>query len=409
MKKIDQVLKNGKIIQDYDQTLTVKEIDSLLDYLFGGHTSKDGKQNIILGKVGVLSANVTYLGHPHPTYKKRIQLKNYYPDYYNKNVRSGLKTIYLGIYSYNGSHLYVVFEPSTYALKKSHNSSAHIYSTNLQYAQQTGEMIKKDAFGNVIHVFKENHFIKYVKSLAGVEEYHSSYEDIMKLINDYMLNFFCSLPRDWFGLEAYKEMVDSNYRNARQNRWPGWYFEYLLQKYLEENHIDTIKWNADKTKNGIDLDLVFPNLNWTYGDVKADQINEDILGNDFSVFDKVIVDHNGVVYYICALYKAEKDSDHGYAVSKYWNSLRDEDKAYKDEEELKSRAGKAMKYSVKMKQINILKIDKVAYDILKANPFNQGLNSDGKPRNPKLKVKKDMIDSLSIYQMNMWGKKYGKI
>ena len=35
--------------------------------------------------------------------------------------------------------------------------------------------------------------------------------------------------------------------------------------------------------------------------------------------DTVIKDNHGTVYYICCLYKAEKDSDHQYMVSKYWN------------------------------------------------------------------------------------------
>ena len=58
-----------------------------------------------------------------------------------------------------------------------------------------------------------------------------------------------------------------------------------------------------------------------------------------------------------------------------------------------------MKYSVEIESINILKIDKDMYEILRGNPFNQGVNSDGRPRSPKLKVKKDMISALSVYTM----------
>ncbi len=400
MKKIDQVLKNGHLIKDYDQTLTASEIFDVYTKLFGNDVRKDDKQCIFFNKIGVLTANVTYLGNPHPDYKKRIQLKDYYPEYAEKNDQQGLKTIFVGIYSYNQTRLFVVFEPYTYLKKKSHNSSAHVFAMNLQYAQRAGEFSKVDGFGNKIHIFKPQHFKEYVKRLAGIMPSATSYEDVLETIKNYFISFFKSFPKEWNGIESYKEMVSNDYNNARQNRWPGWYFEYLFANYLRQNETDDIAWNAEKKKGGIDLDLVFPTKEWTYGDLKADQIDEDILGNNFESFEKVVVDHNGVVYYICALYDSEKDSKHGYETSKYWNTLRDEDKQYTTDAELQSRAGKQMKYSVKIRSINILKIDKDVYEILKQNPFKQGRNSDGKARNPKLKVKKDMIDALSVYTMN---------
>ncbi len=99
-------------------------------------------------------------------------------------------------------------------------------------------------------------------------------------------------------------------------------------------------------------------------------------------------------------YKAEKNSAHDYAVTKYWNALRDQDKAYSDFETLKE-GGKNMKYSVTLQSLDVLKIDKNAYEIIKENPFYQGRNSNGKKREPKLKIKKDMIESLSIYKVNL--------
>lgn len=401
MKKVEQILKNGHIIQDYDEKLSTSDLFKLYGSLFPSQVRRDGKQVILYGKIGVLTANVTYLGHPHPAYKKRIQLKDYYPDYYFDNKAKGLKTLYVGVYTYKATRLYVVFEPTTYSTKKSHNSSAHIFSMNLQYAQRTGEFFKEDAFGNSIHVFKREHFIKYIKSLAGICDYPTDYEGVMAAIRNYMEHFFKDIPTEWKGIDAYKQMEsDPTFTNYRQNRWPGFYFEFLFQNHLNKEKTKSIQWNSDKTEEGIDFDIVFKDTKWNYGDLKADQINEDILGNSFDTFDRVVDQHNGIVYYICALYKAEKDSDHGYEVSKYWNSLRDTDKQYTDFNQLKQRAGKAMKYSVKLQSINILKIDKTMYSILKESPFNQGVNSDGKPRAPKLKVKKDMISALSVYQMN---------
>lgn len=400
MMKNEQILKNGHLCLDYDQTLTRKKIKTLFENLFQGNVIEDEKQYIAFNKVAILTANVTYLGTPHPLYKKRIQLKDYFLEYYQNNFKAGRKTIYVGIYTYNETQLFVVFDPKTYVTKKSHNSSAHVFSANLQYAQKAGEFIKTDAFGNSIQVFKKELFIKYVQRLAGHGNEILDYDYVVDLVKINLKDFIRGLPRVWNGLDAYKEMVNAKYGMARQNRWPGWYFEFLLQKFIACRHITDIAWNANKRKDGIDLDLVFPLRPWTYGDVKADQEEEDILGNKFEYFDKVIKEHNGVIYYICLFYKAEKDSAHDYAVTKYWNALRDQDKAYSDFETLKE-GGKNMKYSVTLQSLDVLKIDKNAYEIIKENPFYQGRNSNGKKREPKLKIKKDMIESLSIYKVNL--------
>ena len=396
MTKTEQVLKNGNIVEDYDQTLTSKQIKELLFGLFKPVIKEDGKQFVLYNKIGLLACNITYLGNPHPIYKKRIQLKTYYLDYLKRNSSNNIQTIYLGIYTYNKTRLFVVFEPTTYAGKKSHNSSAHIYSINLQYAQRAGSFSKIDAFGNSIHVFNTYEFVRYIKKMAG-DPIHIETDEILKAINDYVVSFKSVIKPEWKGIDCYKEMVSASDNNAKQGEWPGWYFEYLFKKYLKDNKSSSIEWHSSKKEDEIDLDLKFKNHDWVYGDLKADQIKHDILGNSLECLDTVIRDNKGIVYYICCLYKAEKDSDHNYEVSKYWNNLRDEDKRYSSEEELKNRYGKRMKYSVKPEMLCVLKIDSIMYEILRKNPFNQGLNSNGQDRKPKLKVTKDMINALSVY------------
>jgi hypothetical protein len=369
--------------------------------MFNPIIKQDGKQFVLYDKIALLACNVTYLGNPHPIYKKRIQLKSDYLDYLAKNSANNIKTLYLGIYTYNRTRLFVVFEPTTYAGKKSHNSSAHVYSINLQYAQRAGKFDKIDAFGNKIHIFNTYEFVRYIKTLAGDPVYIDS-DDLMKLINDCVSSFKDTIKKEWNGIECYKEMVDANDNNARQGEWQGWYFEYLFKKYLAEHSNSKIEWYGSKKKGDIDLDIKFTDSEWTFGDLKADQINHDILGNSFECLDTVIKDNHGTVYYICCLYKAEKDSDHHCEVSKYWNDyVREESKRYATEEELKERYGKRMKYSVKPQLLCVLKIDEIIYEILKKNPFAQGVNSDGNDRKPKLKVQKDMINALTIYSQQI--------
>lgn len=397
MKIVEQINKSGNIVLDYDETLSVSEIKELLFTLFKPVIQQDGKQFLLYKKIALLVCNVTYLGNPHPIYKKRIQLKPYYLDYFKKNSMKNINTLYLGIYSYKKTHLFVVFEPSTYATKKSHNSSAHVYSINLQYAQRVGKFEKVDSFGNKIHIFNNDEFIKYIKLIAG-EAISTEVDDVIKLINKYLSSFKNEIKKEWNGIECYKEMVESKDSNAKQGEWQGWYFEHLFKKFLEANHACDIEWYGSKKKTDIDLDVKFKNEKWIFGDLKADQINHDILGNSLECLDKVIKENHGTVYYICCLYKSEKDSEHGYAVTKYWNdNVRDEDKRYSNDDEVKNGYGRRMKFLVKPQQICVLKIDEVMYEILKKDPFNQGVNSDGKDRKPKLKVKKDMIKALTIF------------
>ena len=401
MKKTEQVLRNGNIVVDYDQILTTKEIKKLLYELFNPEIKEDGKQYVLYDKIALLACNVTYLGNPHPIYKKRVQLKSYYLDYLSKNSANNLRTLYLGIYTYNQTRLFVVFEPSTYAAKKSHNSSAHVYSINLQYAQKAGKFSKVDAFGNQIHIFNTYEFVRYIKTLAN-DPIHIDSDELMKIINEYISSFKDTIKKEWKGVDCFKEMMGANDPNAKQGEWQGWYFEYLFKKYLAEHKTEKIEWYASKRKGDIDLDVKFTEFDWIFGDLKADQINHDILGNSFDCLDTVIKDNHGTVYYICCLYKAEKDSDHQYEVSRYWNDhVRDANKRYDSVDELKERYGKRMKYSVKPETLCVLKIDEIVYEILKKNPFAQGTNSDGKDRKPKLKVQKDMIKALSVYSQQI--------
>ena len=399
MKKVEQVTRSGDIVLDYDETLTPKQIDALMSDLFGPVLKRDDKQFVLYNKIGILACNVTYLGHPHPLYKKRIQLKSYYLDYLAKNSVSDIKTLYVGIYTYKKTRLFVVFEPSTYAGKKSHNSSAHVYSINLQYAQRAGTFNKVDAFGNNIHIYNTYEFVRYIKTLGGEVLGGTTGDDIIKMIQECFGDFKNEIPSRWNGVSCYKEMLEANDNNARQGEWQGWYFEYLFKKYLTNHHVNNISWHADRSDSGIDLDIKFTDYEWVFGDLKADQINHDILGNSFETLDTVIKDKDGIVYYICCLYKAEKDSDHQYEVTRFWNTLRDN--PYDSEDDIRNRYGKRMKYAVEPKKLCVLKIDQITYELLKKNPFAQGLNSDGNERKPKLKVSKDMINALSVFSQEI--------
>ena len=76
--------------------------------------------------------NISYLGTPHPFFKKRIQIGDAFKDIYAENTRLGIHTLLMGVYKYKGTILFVDFDVTKYATRKAHNSSAHVYTIDLK-------------------------------------------------------------------------------------------------------------------------------------------------------------------------------------------------------------------------------------------------------------------------------------
>ena len=95
--------------------------------------------------------------------------------------------------------------------------------------------------------------------------------------------FFKGINKKWYGIDCYQEMIDNNYKNKFQPEWPGFYLEYKFNQYLtQENLLDSIRFEQNKTQGGIDLDLYFSKIQM-YGDLKAhSEESRGIQGNDWS-------------------------------------------------------------------------------------------------------------------------------
>lgn len=398
MEKVSQIKSDGSLVLDYDSSYTRTEIFKVLQELFGDRVRKDRKQFIVSSKVALLVKNITFLGHSWTADKKRMQLPDYYPKYVLDNSGKGLQSVYLGIYHYRDVRLYVVYDPNQFIDKKSHNSSAHVNVFNLQYAQLNGYFSKRDRNGNDVRVYKKDGFVDYISRLIADEKV-----DLLSEVDQFLANCATDIskfiPKKWNAIECMKEMRDAGFNNYRQNRWEGWYFEFLVQKYLKGNPTSKLVWHNDKTKEGIDFDMVISKEKAIYLDLKTHSSGDSIMGNAIESFEKVVEDHDGRVYYLCLDLKAEKDSDHGYVATKFWNTLRDHPET--DEEKLINESGKNFKYSVEVVGICLLSINRISFEILKQKPFNQGHNSDGKPRKPKVNVAKKYIDDLTIYYQDL--------
>ncbi len=379
--KVEQIY-NGKVVEDYGEILSKSELQYIIksffpslklqnNYLYGNHRGKD---------YCLFFKNVSYLGNPHPIFKKRIQLPLSFKSIYEKNKINNIETLVIGVYKYKDNILFCDFNTNTYINRKSHNSSAHVYTIDLMNGERNGIFTKRDIRGNEITVFNPVNTINYLdKKLLDKE--NTTIE-----IFDTFDEFFNHMSKEWFGLEVYADMIENNYRNKFQPEWPGFYLEYKLEQYLENtNKGGIITFYQDRTNGGIDLDLRFPKLGF-FGDLKMHSINSGgIQGNDYETIMKLLEKQS--VYYIVANHETEKDKDHNNIVTKYWNKLQNKTSLFSYSDK--------MKYSIKMKSYYVLELNK--YNKKYIDVYKQGKNSDGSTRKPKICISMKNINNFLVH------------
>ena len=383
--KVEQIY-NENVIEDYGEILCNKELRSILNKFFGNLTVKEN--GCLYGKYRdkdycIFYKNISYLGIPHPIYKKRLQIPSKFKKIYDENRSNNIVTLLLGVYKYKDNILICDFNTKTYINKKSHNSSAHVYSIDLINGERTGMFEKTDIRGNIITVFNKENVKNYLDKKLFNE--NNTIVEVFDTLDD----FFINMTKQWLGMEAYYDMIVHNYRNKFQPEWPGFYLEYKLEEYLKENKKeDVITFYQNRRKGEIDLDLRFPQLNF-YGDLKAHSISTGgIQGNDYKTIMNLLDNQN--VYYIVANHETEKDKDHDYMVTKYWNSQQ-------NKKDLMSYSNK-MKYSVRIKSYYVLELNK--YNKKYIDIYHQGKNSDGTPRNPKISISIKNINNFLVHVIN---------
>lgn len=382
--KSEQINENLEVVMDYGEILNKDELVEILLKNFPNTENKDG---VLYGekegkKYCIYFKNISYLGTPHPFFKKRIQIGDNFKAVFKENTKQGIQTLLLGVYKYKSTLLFVDFDITKYATNKSHNSSAHVYTIDLKNGLLFGVFQKEDVRKNLITVFTPENVERYLTSkiIGGVD----LRLEFIAILDD----FYASLPKEWHGISCYQEMIDARFNNAYQPEWPGFYHEFKLQEYLK-NHpmITALQYKQNKKKGEIDLDLFFPQAN-TYGDLKAHSNDSSgIQGNDWETVMGVI--ENESIYYVVVNHDTERDRDHNNEVTEFWNQQL-------GKKDLHSYANK-MKNSVKLTSYYVLEINKENKQFL--DEFKQGHNSDGNPRQKKIQIKKKNLDKFLIHQM----------
>ena len=388
---VEQLLGDGTVVMDTDCALSPRELQQAVSAHIPWLRSDHG---LLLGEYAgrpccIFAKNVTYLGNPHPLYKKRIQIPAGFLDLYRRGQACGIETLLWGVYTHGDVRLFCDFDLTQYVEHNLHNSSAHVYTLDLQRALKAGIVQKVDSRGNRITVFDADHigdFFRWKFGAAPVRQ-----PSFLQVFDD----FFSHLDKDWDGIRCYDEMAADNYRNAFQPEWPGFYLEYRFEKYLAEQAglgqdlSGVVRYAQDKRQGGIDLDLYLVREG-RYADLKAhSNASGAILGNDKETVLGLL--EEGSVYYVVCFHDTQRDMDHGSVVAHHWTQMQ-------GKSNLDSYAGK-MKHSVHLTGYCVLELTRDNVRYLK--DFNQGHNSGPSraSRRPKIQISHRSIDNFLIHQM----------
>ncbi len=373
VKKSEQINSYMQMVIDYDQPLT-KQGDLLNAYqkALGNNVKIEKYQNtkrvFLYENNGVkhyiISASLTYLSHPHPIFKKRMQLQTWYKDFYNEHKGDLNTTInIIGVYHYDDMEIYCDFNIEDYINKKMHSSSAHVYTNDLYQAMKNGTFEKIDVNSNRITIIKGINLKSY---FDGEIVKNPVVELIDKFNHEFLFDKW--LRAD----ECIKEMLQANWYQAKGTEWPGWFLEFRVDEFIQKYNCSSIMMytgNKNKAPGMLDFDLFFGTLNF-YGDLKASDIKKkEAPGNDQ---DNTLnaISKFGRIWYIVYEHETIKDRDMNseMAIARMnliGNPYHPGDKiSYKDR----------MKHSVNFRKMHIYELNAInMHDIL--SDFNQGHNS----------------------------------
>lgn len=360
--------------EDKCQALSVAPRRWVLEYKDGGRVYH------------LLPRSCTYLGNPHPLYKKRIQLPMWFNEYVLsiKKSNPNIDVRYIGVYHFERNVVFIDFKKDTYLTKKGHNSSAHVYTNDLFQGITYGVFTKVDKSGNTITVVRRDRLAGY---LTGKLRTKSLFELFAEFNSEFAFGQWLS------ALDAIKEMHDNNWHQWRQAEWAGWFLEYKFNKFTTERDLaNKMRYvgSSLKREGDLDFDIRFEEENF-YGDLKASDISKKITpGNDQDNLVECI-SRFGKFWYVIFEHETVKDSAQtGFEATKGRNKfIKSVDPTYdKDEMSYHSR----MKNKVRFVRMSIIELNRINFREALLD-FHQGHQPDGSPRNLKFNIDKKVLEN----------------
>lgn len=404
--KSEQIAPNQSLLLDYDQPITtraefLKAYRNALgncDYILYCETNSKGNPKRNSGKPVFrwvhdgtteyfLTASVTYLSKPHPVFKKRCQLKQWYHSFCEEySIKPNSKVHIIGIYHYQGLLVFIEFRKEDYLCRKLNSSAAHVYTNDIFQAVVNGVFEKKDMKGNHITAVISRRFKEYI---TGSLTHKNS---LFSFFDNFNHGF---LFDKWIRAdEAIRQMKSHSWYQYKGAEWAGWFLEFLVSKFLNENpsYSSVIVYIGNrKTFDFLDFDLVFPQSDF-YGDLKAsDILQTETPGNDR---DSVLeaLNQNGRLWYVVYEHETIKDTSRKSEMA--IERMRLIGKPYVEGGKISYQ--QRMKHSVCFKRMYIFELNRVNMNQT-LSEFNQGHQPDGHSRKPKVSLKKKELNNYIVY------------
>lgn len=393
IKKSEQISPDMSIVYDYDQPFTKRK-----DFLqaFSEALQVDCKCLMYENKTvyyyehdGIceyfLTGAITWLSGPHPLFKKRLQLKKWYKDFYNEYKGKPNTNIRLiGIYHYDNLVVFVEFSLKDYIENKMNSSAAHVYSNDIYQALTNKIFCKIDSNHNHITVVASRNFKEYLE--GEIKE-----ESLFELFQKFNMGFPFG---QWIkAVKAIQEMKEKNWYQWKGTEWAGWLLEYKISEFIKIEKCERKMTYIGNVKRAdlLDFDLIFKEYNF-YGDLKASDIKEKIApGNDQNAVLEALAKY-GRLWYIIYEHETIKDVDRDSEMAKKRMELLGT--PYKDGDKISYQ--KRMKHSVNFKRMRIFELNRInMHETLKA--FNQGHQPNGEKRQPKFSISKKHIDNFVVF------------
>ena len=346
-----------------------------------------GKKYILLHKA------ISYLGNPHPIYKKRIQLPPWWQEFCQQAVEQSLDydIRFIGVYHYQNNVIFVDFAKETYLQHGLHNSSAHVYTNDLYQAVRNGVFHREDQYGN--HIFSVR-AIDFANYLCGKKNGENELFELYAKFN----NGF-SFGQWLYAVDKIKEMYQDDWKHWKQTEWAGWFLEFKFDRFVRNNNLTSLAEYTGTSHKGhkegeYDFDIWFDKSKF-YGDLKASDVNESTtIGNDQQTFVECI-NHYGKFWYIIYEHDTVKDS-----IATGFRATIERDDFIKSlglPVTEHSANHRFIKHSVKFVKMSIFELNNVNFREALID-FNQGRQSDGSPRKKKYSIKKNEIDNYVVYR-----------
>ncbi|MEK6878114.1 MAG: hypothetical protein AABY22_00820 [Nanoarchaeota archaeon] len=200
---------------------------------------------------------------------------------------------------------------------------------------------------------------------------------------------------EWDAKECILKMKGEGYRNWRQTEWVGFYLEFLTERTNVPGVAQFKLFVGNTSFNGCAGQNII--------DYKTSSDNEDIILNDQEAIQRVVKKYKELGYIII---QGKVEKEKGKELDDWRKEFTGKSK-YVLEGEKSGRFHRRLKTKFYPTRIVYVAITKENIGRLKQ--FNQGKNSDGKPRNPKYILPKKILKEFTKAELDIFQFKKKKI